>query len=122
MDQSTKPNLTFINLSHPDDLKDRETIDQIRCSAMTNFGRMRKKRRPKRERNEIVFEVRPPEAVLPSTSNRGSDDFNPLAFSHIEMNDYESRLFVEGESWGFRCLSEMLVFDDVASAEQVRSE
>jgi hypothetical protein len=56
-DQSTKPSLTFINLSHPDEMKDRKVIDHIRCSAMTNFSRTKRKRRKSSVDGQIVFEV-----------------------------------------------------------------
>jgi hypothetical protein len=100
MDQSNQSNFTFINLSHPDDLKDQQTIDQIRCSAMTNFGRMRRKRKPKRERNQIVFEVRPPENNMtgPVTMSRvGLDTLDPFASEPFTMDPEASKLCSNSE-------------------------
>ncbi|KAF2024131.1 hypothetical protein EK21DRAFT_79413 [Setomelanomma holmii] len=58
MDRSTKPSFNFVNLKHPDDLKDEETQLRIRRLAMTEVGKARRKPKTKRARNEIVLEFR----------------------------------------------------------------
>lgn len=63
MGDSSKPSFTFINISHPNELRDQEMLTHIRCSAMSSFGRqLRLKRagKKKRKKNEIVFELREP--------------------------------------------------------------
>lgn len=100
-DKSTNPEFTFINLSHPDDLKNQDTIDQIRCSAMTNFGRLRRKRKPKRESNQIVFEVRPPGSVMTdpvALSRVGLESLSPFESAPYDMNPEASRLCASSES------------------------
>jgi hypothetical protein len=75
---------TFINLSHPDDLKDQDTIDHIRCSAMTNFGKTRRKRERNSPKNQIVFEVQSvsdDQSKVKVLSCEGADTFSPLVIS-----------------------------------------
>lgn len=94
MDSSEEKTFTFINLSHPDDLKDQDTIDHIRCSAMTNFGKMRRKRERKGPKNQIVFEVRPVNDVQSKVevlSNEGVDTFSPLIVNPMERDILTSK-------------------------------
>jgi hypothetical protein len=94
MDSSDEKTFTFINLSHPDDLKDQDTIDHIRCSAMTNFGKMRRKRERKGPKNQIVFEVRPVNDVQSKSevlSSEGVDTFSPLIVNPMERDILTSK-------------------------------
>jgi hypothetical protein len=89
MESSEEKTFTFINLSHPDDLKDQGTIDHIRCSAMTNFGKMRRKRERKGPKNQIVFEVRPvsnAQSKVEVLSSEGVDTFSPLIVNPMERD------------------------------------
>ena len=94
MEHSEEKTFTFINLSHPDDLKDQDTIDHIRCSAMTNFGKLRRKRERKGPKNQIVFEVRPVSDVQSKAevlSSEGVDTFSPLIVNPIERDILTSK-------------------------------
>ncbi|KAJ8113822.1 hypothetical protein OPT61_g4146 [Boeremia exigua] len=53
-----KPSFNFVNLKHPDDLKDGETQLRIRRLAMTEVGKARRKPRTKRGRTEFVLQLR----------------------------------------------------------------
>ena len=92
MDESANQNFTFINLKHPDDLKDQSTIDRVRTSAMTAFGRKRRKPKAGKEKNQMVFEVRTPETVLAgpaALSSLQAQDFDP--FAACEAPDLDPR-------------------------------
>ncbi|KAF2650233.1 hypothetical protein K491DRAFT_782758 [Lophiostoma macrostomum CBS 122681] len=101
MDESTKQNFTFINLSHPDDLKDPNTIDQVRTSAMTNFGRKRRKPKAAKEKNQMVFEMRTPEAVAAepaALSSYGPEILSLGPFLEGWNLDPRTRQLLENES------------------------
>lgn len=57
MDKSYRPSFNFVNLTHPDELKDEETQLRIRRLAMTEVGKARRKPKTKRGKHEIVFEL-----------------------------------------------------------------
>ncbi|KAH7132329.1 hypothetical protein B0J11DRAFT_223623 [Dendryphion nanum] len=91
----SKSRFTFINLSHPDDLKDQNTIDHIRCSAMTNFGRIRRDRRAKSAKNQIVFELKEPEQTptnVASSSRIGLETHDSFISSPFTTQTSASRL------------------------------
>jgi hypothetical protein len=58
MNRAIEPGFIFINLSHPDELKDQKMVDHIRCSAMMNYGRMKRTRQPHTEGHQIFVGVR----------------------------------------------------------------
>jgi hypothetical protein len=98
MDESTKQNFTFINLSHPDDLKDQNTIDHVRTAAMTNFGRKRRKPKVGKEKNQMVFEVRTPETVVAgpaSLSSYGAERLDLVTFGRNCILDPRTRQILE---------------------------
>jgi hypothetical protein len=76
MDSSTQRSFSFVNLKHPDDLKDEETQLRIRRLAMTEVGRARRKPKTKRARNEVVLELR--------TSNENPPDFDRFGGGSID--------------------------------------
>ncbi|KAF2685216.1 hypothetical protein K458DRAFT_388110 [Lentithecium fluviatile CBS 122367] len=87
MDRSAKPIFNFVNLSHPDELKNEETQLRIRRLAMTEVGRARKKPKTQRERNEIVLEFRKP-ATSPSAIDRlGSGEVDPFSPYPIDLDE-----------------------------------
>lgn len=86
MDESAKPIFNFVNLSHPDELKNSETQLRIRRLAMTEVGRARRKPKTKRERNEIVLEFRKPATIDPL----GGGEIDPFSAYPIDM-DNDSR-------------------------------
>lgn len=95
MAASLEPSFTFINLSHPDELKDQDTIYQVRHIAMTHVGRARRMRNPKKRKYQIVFELRQPELVLPDTvtlSRVGLGMLDPFASCPFTVDAYASRL------------------------------
>jgi hypothetical protein len=62
MDRSSVPSFNFVNLTHPDQLKDEETQHRIRRLAMTEVAKGRRKPKTRRGRSEIVLEFRDPRA------------------------------------------------------------
>lgn len=100
MAKSLKQKFAFVNLSHPDDLKDQATIDHIRCSAMSSFGRQRRKKKPKREKNQIVFELRPAdptETNLQAMSRVGLETLDPFYSLPINLDASMSKLCTNSE-------------------------
>ncbi|KAF3032390.1 hypothetical protein E8E12_003484 [Didymella heteroderae] len=93
MDQSSKPSFNFVNLKHPDDLKDGETQLRIRRLAMTEVGKARRKIKNKRGRNEIVLELRKITHRQPDIDRLGSGRIDPFGRYPIELDD-EARALV----------------------------
>ncbi|KAF1847854.1 uncharacterized protein K460DRAFT_384132 [Cucurbitaria berberidis CBS 394.84] len=86
MDRSTKRNFNFVNLKHPDDLKDEETQLRIRRLAMTEVGRARRKPKTKRERNEIVLEFHTPAEERLKLDRLGGGQLDPFGPYPIELD------------------------------------
>ncbi|KAH7067953.1 hypothetical protein FB567DRAFT_541528 [Paraphoma chrysanthemicola] len=87
MDRSTKPSFNFVNLKHPDDLKDEETQLRIRRLAMTEVGKARRKPKTKRARNEIVLEFRDASERTPEISRLGGGALDPFGPYPIHLDD-----------------------------------
>jgi hypothetical protein len=81
MKQSDDPGFNFVNIQHPDDLKDGETQLRIRRLAMREVGKAR--RRPK-NKTQIVLELRQPPA---SIDYLGSGRIDPFVRLPIELDD-----------------------------------
>ncbi|KAL1793790.1 hypothetical protein ACET3X_008772 [Alternaria dauci] len=77
----------FVNLTHPDDLKDESTQLRIRSLAMTEVGKARRKPRTKRERNEIILEFRRPAENRVETGRLGSGHTDPFSPYPIDLDD-----------------------------------
>jgi hypothetical protein len=96
MASSSATNFTFINLSHPDEMKEKKTIGLVRSTAMTHFGRVRKVRNRRKDNNILVFELQPPEHVPPDASalsRVGLETLDPFASFSFPVNAYASRLY-----------------------------
>ncbi|KAI4942193.1 hypothetical protein J4E91_010167 [Alternaria rosae] len=87
MDRSTKPSFNFVNLTHPDDLKNEETQLRIRRLAMTEVGKARRKPKTKRARNEIILEFRNPSESRVDIDRFGGGQLDPFNPYPIELND-----------------------------------
>jgi hypothetical protein len=87
MDSSTHKTFSFVNLKHPDDLKDEETQLRIRRLAMTEVGKARRKPKTKRARNEIVLEFRNPSEKQPDFDRFGGGDIDPFSPYPIPLDD-----------------------------------
>ncbi|CAG5158169.1 uncharacterized protein ALTATR162_LOCUS5019 [Alternaria atra] len=87
MDSPTKPRFRFINLKHPDDLKDEETQVRIRRIVMAEVGKARRKPRTRRERNEIVLEIRDPTEAHLGLERFGGGQMDPFCVYPIKMNE-----------------------------------
>ncbi|KAF2646863.1 hypothetical protein P280DRAFT_441310 [Massarina eburnea CBS 473.64] len=87
MDRSAKPIFNFVNLSHPDELKDSETQLRIRRLAMKEVGRSRRKPKTKRERNELILEFRRPSASASAIEGLGVGQADPFGSYPIELDD-----------------------------------
>lgn len=92
MDQSLKPAFAFVNLTHPDDLKDGETQLRIRRLAMKEVAKARRKPRTRRARNELVLEFRDPAQRQPSIDRLGSGSIDPFSHYPIVLDDESRRL------------------------------
>jgi hypothetical protein len=89
MDQSTKLTFTFVNLSHPDEMRDQEVVNHVRCSAMTSFGRTKRKRRPKKANSQVTFEVGTAGCLAPSTMSPSSVGLPTMDASVLRQSDME---------------------------------
>ncbi|KAF2269412.1 hypothetical protein CC78DRAFT_539961 [Lojkania enalia] len=95
MDRSSKQTFNFVNLSHPDELKDEGTQIRIRRFAMAEVGKARRKPKTRRERNEIVLEVREAYWVASEHLNLerlGCGEFDPFIRFPIDLNDSSREL------------------------------
>jgi hypothetical protein len=92
MDRSTKPSFNFVNLTHPDDLKNEETQLRIRRLAMTEVGKARRKPKTKRARNEIVLEFRNPSGSRLNIDRLGGGQLDPFAPYPVELDDSDRAL------------------------------
>jgi hypothetical protein len=97
MDSSTKPRFRFINLKHPDDLKDEETQVRIRRIVMAEVDKARRKPRTRRERNEIVLEIRDPTEAHLGLERFGGGQRDPFCLYPVEMNDSNRALVATSE-------------------------
>jgi hypothetical protein len=87
MDRSTKPAFNFVNLKHPDDLKDEETQLRIRRLAMTEVGKARRKPKTKRARNEVVLEFRSLDDKKLDFDRFGGGSIDPFSSYPIPLDD-----------------------------------
>ncbi|CAA9962937.1 hypothetical protein PTMSG1_06305 [Pyrenophora teres f. maculata] len=87
MDRSTKPSFNFVNLKHPDDLKNEETQLRIRRLAMTEVGKARRKPKTKRARNELILEFRDPSESRVNIDRFGGGQLDPFNPYPIELDD-----------------------------------
>lgn len=92
MDRSTKPSFNFVNLTHPDDLKNEETQLRIRRLAMTEVGKARRKPKTKRARNEIILEFRNPSESRIDIDRFGGGQLDPFNPYPIELDDSDRDL------------------------------
>ena len=100
MDQSSKPTFSFVNLKHPDDLKDEETQLRIRRLAMTEVGKARRKPKTKRGRNEIVLELRNSTQRQPDIDRLGGGRIDPFSRYPIELDDDARALLANSKTSG----------------------
>ena len=87
MDRSTKPAFNFVNLTHPDDLKDGETQHRIRRLAMTESSRARKKPKTRRAHNETVLEFRDPDTKVPDFDRFGGGNTDPFSACPVPLDE-----------------------------------
>jgi hypothetical protein len=97
MNSSTKPKFRFVNLKHPDDLKDEETQARIRRLAMAEVGKARRKPRTRRERNEMMLEIMDPTEVHLGLERLGGGLMDPFCVYPIEMNDSSRALVANSQ-------------------------
>lgn len=95
MPGAKEPRFTFINLSHPDDLRDQNTMRHVRKSAMKHSGKTRKMRYPKRGSLQLVFELEVPDFVpsdAVALSRVGLETLDPFACCPFALDNYASGL------------------------------
>lgn len=97
MDRSAKPIFSFVNLSHPDELKDEETQLRIRRLAMSEVGRARRKPKTKRERNEIILEFRKPAATPATIERLGGGEVDPFAPYPVDLDETSRALIASSK-------------------------
>lgn len=99
MDHSAKPIFNFINLSHPDELKDEQTQLRIRRLAMSQVGRARRRPKTKRGKNEIMLKIRKP-MESPATIDRlGGGNIDPFAAYPIDLDETSRALVASSTFW-----------------------
>lgn len=87
MQQSTKPSFNFVNLQHPDDLKDEATQLRIRRLAMTEVGKARRKPKTRCGRTKFVLELRNTAQKSPDIDRLGSGRLDPFVRYPIVLDD-----------------------------------
>ena len=95
MAASREPRFTFVNLSHPDELKDENTISRVRRLAMAHVGKARKIRNTHNKTFHNVFELDQPECSLPDTialSRVGLETLDPFASYPFNIGSHASNL------------------------------
>jgi ribonuclease PH len=97
MDPSTNPNYHFVNMQHPDDMKDDRMQLRIRRLAMTEVAKGRRKPKTKRERNEIVLEFREPMDNRINFERVGCGNIDPFCSYPIQLDDSTRALVANGE-------------------------
>jgi hypothetical protein len=123
MDRSTTPAFNFVNLTHPDDLKNEETQQRIRRLAMTEVGRARRKPKTKKARNELLMEFRDPIAQPADLMRFGGGSIDPFTTFPVELDESARALLVNsGYSHIFNLLYwRIIVFSPSTShASQLR--
>jgi len=98
MDRSTEKTFNFVNLTHPDDLKDEETQLRIRRLAMTEVGKMRRKPKTKKARNEMILEFRNPEQKTPDLDRFGGGNIDPFSAYPVPLDDSSRALLAHSGS------------------------
>jgi hypothetical protein len=104
MDHSSGPSFNFVNLTHPDQLKDEETQHRIRRLAMTEVAKGRRKPKTRRGRTEILLEFRDTRANQhpPSGFDRlDGGEVDPFTQYPIDL-DAPSRALVANSKLHFR--------------------
>lgn len=104
MDNSTKRSFSFVNLKHPDDLKDEETQLRIRRLAMTEVGRARRKPKLKKSRNEVILEFRDAAQYQPDPERFGGGQLDPFCSYPIHVTESIRALVANSGSFCLRCL------------------
>jgi len=94
MARSTTPAFNFVNLTHPDDLKNEETQQRIRRLAMTEVGKARRKPKTKKARNEMLMEFCDPIAQPPDLLRFGGGSVDPFTAFPIELDESSRALLV----------------------------
>lgn len=103
MDRSSGPSFNFVNLTHPDQLKDEETQHRIRRLAMTEVAKGRRKPKTRRGRTEIILELRDTRAgqSLPSGFDRlDGGEVDPFTPYPIDL-DASSRALIANSKLHF---------------------
>lgn len=87
MDRPTDSSFNFVNIQHPDDLKDEDTQLRIRRLAMKEVGKARRRPKNRRGRNQIVLELRDVAYARSSIGRLGSGRIDPFVLFPIELDD-----------------------------------
>lgn len=87
MYRSFKPAFNFVNLKHPDDLKDEETQLRIRRLAMTEVGKARRKPKTRRARNGMVLDFRNVHEKRPDFDRFGGGNIDPFSSYPVPLDD-----------------------------------
>jgi hypothetical protein len=96
----TKSSDSFVNLTHPDDLKDEDIKLRVRRLAMTEVGKARRKPKTRRERNEIVLELRQSRNEIPIIERFGGGKIDPFSPFPIKLDDTARELLANGRCTG----------------------
>jgi hypothetical protein len=97
MDCATTPSYKFVNLNHPDDLKDKKLQLRVRRLAMSEFGRSRRKPKTKKERNEIVLEFRNLHEIQPDFDRISGGSIDPFTSYPVPLDSAARGLLANSE-------------------------
>jgi hypothetical protein len=87
MDSSLQRSFSFVNLKHPNDLKDEETQLRIRRLAMTEVAKARRKPKTKKARNDIVLELHTSNEQLLDFDRFGGGSIDPFSSYPVVLDD-----------------------------------
>jgi hypothetical protein len=87
MDSSAQPAFSFVNISHPHELKDEETQLRVRRFAMSKVGRARRKPKTRKERNELVLDFRIPAPEPTAIERLGGGEIDPFTPYPIDLDE-----------------------------------
>ena len=97
MKQSDSLGFNFVNIQHPDDLKDGETQLRIRRLAMREVGKARRRPKNKRGRNQIVLELHVTPQPPASIEYLGSGRIDPFIRLPIELDNHAHALLANSK-------------------------
>lgn len=92
MDRAIEPKFSFVNLNHPDELKDGEMQARIRHLAMRSSANASRKQRTEKRHDAIVPHPHNSPGEPLGLERLGASQTNPFNPYPIELNDSDRNL------------------------------